>query len=364
MQSSKTLYKHSSLPYYIYAPRWIDSSAGIKVLHYLCHALNQIGQEAYIVLSDPYFRTQPRINGKLNTPILTQEQAKMHVDSGRNPIVIYSETVKGNPLKSQNVVRYLLNYSGALGGNEYFPENELVISFSKNIAMDHAIKADVQQSGILFLPPVDMNEFKLSTLKKPFQLVYAGKYRSFVGTPPEVGDLPSIEIFRDGREMQTREEVKKLLSEATVLYCFENSSIITESILSGTPVLLVSNPFLGNVIAEHELGWGGMRLYGEEDALSKAKNSILEGTEKYSASLELFWSSLEDFTEKSQRYFVSNSKGEGIVIKDSRIIFLGHKMNLAFQIFQSKGARVLIGMTIHYFKRRMGLRLSKKRKSK
>jgi hypothetical protein len=358
MHVSNGLYQENTLPYYIYAPRWIDSSAGIKVLHYLCHALNQIGHEAYLVLSDPYIKSEPRINGSLNTPILTQEQAKMHVTRGRNPIVIYSETVKGNPLKSENVVRYLLNYSGALGGNEIFSEKELIISFSKNIATDYAEKSGDTESKILFLPPVDLSQFRFNAVKKPFQLVYAGKYRSFVGSPPKVGNLPSVEIYRDGRDMQTRQEVRDLLSEATVLYCFENSSIITESILSGTPVLLVPNSFLGNLIAEHELGWGGIRLADDEDALFKARDSILEGIESYSASVKSFWISLEEFIEQSQGKFVPNSFGNGIEMKDSRLMFLGHKINLARQIFHSKGTRILIRMTMHYFKRRIGLKLN------
>lgn len=356
MLKSNSLHKQESAPYYIYAPRWINSSAGIKVLHFLCHALNQIGEEAYLILSDPYFKSEPRINGRLNTPILSSEQAKMHSKNGRNPIVIYSETVDGNPLKSENVVRYLLNYSGALGGSEVFPDSEYLISFSKNIALDYASKSGNRKTEVLFLPPIEANEFHLNLRKKPFQLVYAGKYRSFVGTPPAVGELPTIEIYRDSRKMQTRAEVIKLLSEASVLYCFENSSIITESILSGTPVLLVSNPFLGNVIAEHELGWGGMRFYGEENALSEAKDSILDGVERYRESQNSFWISLENFVEKSQRHFFSDSIGKGIEIKDSRLIFLGHKFSLAFQIFQSKGARVLFRMIIHYFRRRIGLK--------
>jgi len=330
-------------------------------LHYLCHALNQIGQEAYLILSDSYFKSQPRVNGRLHTPILSREQAQMHIESGRNPIVIYSETVKGNPLKSESVVRYLLNYSGALGGSRVFSQNEYVISFSKNIAIDYASKSNQRLTEILFLPPIDADEFNLNLIKKPFQLVYAGKYRSFVGTPPAVGALPTIEIYRDGREMQTREEVKKLLSEAAVLYSFENSSIITESILSGTPVLLVSNPFFGNVIAEHELGWGGMRFSKEENALSAARDSILEGIQQYRESQALFWDSLEKFVERSQQQFFSEAIGKGIEIKDSRLIFLGHKFNLAFQIFQSKGMRVLFRMAIHYFRRRIGLKLNKKK---
>jgi hypothetical protein len=114
------------------------------------------------------------------------------------------------------------------------------------------------------------------------------------------------------------------------------------------------------VIAEHELGWGGMRFYQEENALSEARDSILDGVEMYRESQNSFWISLENFVEKSQRHFFSDSIGKGIEIKDSRLIFLGHKFSLAFQIFQSKGARVLFRMAIHYFRRRIGLKANMK----
>ena len=35
-------------PYYIEAPPYRRTSAGIKVLHLLCHALNRIGEDAYV----------------------------------------------------------------------------------------------------------------------------------------------------------------------------------------------------------------------------------------------------------------------------------------------------------------------------
>jgi hypothetical protein len=101
--------------------------------------LNEAGQEAFLVLTDVQYNLRPRVNSRLRTPILTQEQVTGHFLAKRNAIVIYSETVSGNPLKAKNVVRYLLNYAGALGGSELFQKEEYVVSFSKNILSSYLI---------------------------------------------------------------------------------------------------------------------------------------------------------------------------------------------------------------------------------
>ena len=48
-------------PYYIVAPDYTRTSSGIKVLHILCHALNERGYEAYVTANvrHPPLRTPP-----------------------------------------------------------------------------------------------------------------------------------------------------------------------------------------------------------------------------------------------------------------------------------------------------------------
>lgn len=345
-------------PYYIYTPRWIESSAGIRVLHYLCHALNCVGEEAFLILSDIPNKREPRINPKLKTPILTQEQALAHFRGNRNPIVIYPETIKGNPLGAINTVRYLLNYAGLLGGNSTFHPDEYVIAFSQNIGKHYQEISNNVVAKILFVPPVNPSEFKINNQKKPFQLVYAGKYRSFIGPPPQVGNLPTIEIRRDGKEMQSRKSLKKLLADASVLYCFENSSLITEAILSGTPVLLVANEFFGSMIAESELGWGGVRFITDENALENATSTIEEGIKSYNESIDLFTQSLQEFISGSQIHFLENHSGiqSQIHLRKDHYIFFTHKISLGLEILKSKGMLAFTRVVFHYFSKRVGLK--------
>jgi hypothetical protein len=155
--------------------------------------------------------------------------------------------------------------------------------------------------------------------------------------------------------MQTRAEVKKLLSEASVLYCFENSSIITEAILSGTPVILIRSTFFKTVIAEQETGWGGMRFSDEKDALLEAKSTIVNGIEMYKNAESVYWRDLEDFIKLSQDFFGQNPQSQELRLSKPHRIFYEHKLKLAIQILRSKGLKVLIRMILHYFKRKVGL---------
>lgn len=356
MHDLSKIYGLKSYPYFVYAPRWVDSSAGIKALHFLCHSLNSAGQKAYLVLTESQFQNQPRVNHNLLTPILTQEISDAFFRDKVSPIVIYSETVPGNPLSANCVVRYLMNFSGALGGPAVFDENEIIISFSKKIAEDYAIKNNTIEPKVLFLPPIDPREFVKVEDKEPFQLVYAGKYRSFVGKPPKVGNLTSIEIFRDGPRMQSREQVKDLLKKASILYSFENSSIVNEAILSGTPAKFVSNEFLGEVIAEVELGQGGIVKGDSEIDLNEAKLSIDQGIAQYYRKTQDYFEDLVDFISATQRRAAAEGIGAPITVPIHNQLVSKHRIGLAKQIAKNQGLKTLIRVTYHFSLRRLSWR--------
>lgn len=350
------LYGRATNPYFIYAPRWIDSSAGIKALHYLCHSINMKGHKAYLVLTESPHQGEPRVNPHLLTPLLTQEVSDSFFNAGITPIVIYSETIPGNPLGATCKVRYLMNYAGALGGVEKFDDDEYILAYSIKIAEHYATLNNESVPEVLFLPAIDPREFSRQDAKKPYQVVYAGKYRSFVGKPPKVGNLPTVEIFRDGPRMQSRDQVKEILRNATVLYSFENSSIVTEAILSGTPSKFVENEFLGDVIAEVELGYGGIAMSDTEIDLQAARDSIDEGIDQYLASIEQFSIRLEEFIAKTQEKASHEGFVIPIVVPVHRLVFSKHRLGLARQIFNHQGIAQLIRVTFHFALRRLSWR--------
>src|SRR3990170_3968015 len=90
-------------PYIIMAPPYRNSSGGVRALYELRNHLESSGYEAKIFQGG---------------------------DAPSNAIVIYPETVSGNPMKARTVVRYVFNYPGLLGGDSSYDSAELIFTFS------------------------------------------------------------------------------------------------------------------------------------------------------------------------------------------------------------------------------------------
>ena len=314
------------------------------------------GNQAYLVMTEALHQGLPRINPDLHTPILTQEVSDSYFNKNINPIIIYSETIPGNPLGANFVVRYLMNYSGALGGLEDFHEDEYVLAFSKNIASEYGIKNSVEEPPVLFIPPIDPREFLKTEKKGDYQASYAGKYRSFIGKPPKVGLKRNIEIFRDGPKMQSREQLKEILSNASVVYSFENSSIVTESILSGTPARFVQNKFLGRIIAEHELGTGGLVLGDEPEDIENARGTIDEGISQYYEKISDFLRDLQNFISETQLRARYEGFQNPIIVPIHANLFSEHRLGLARQIVMHQGIKTLVRVVFRFAIRRLSWR--------
>lgn len=245
-------------PILIYAPLWRDSAAGIKVLYLLCHRLNQIGVEAYIVPVQIGFKREPK---NLQISYIPNRGRFKKIIHNRIPVVVYSETIRGNPLKSKHVVRYILNYPGILSGSSNFEESDILLPYSKNIHLYLEQKKVLNLlSDPVFISSINLDEIIFTPKKQDYVALYASKYRRILGKPKlELGIQNVVEIFGKGIRKQKREETLSIIRNARALISFENSAIVTESVLSGTPVFLDANPLTENPIAEAELGREGVR---------------------------------------------------------------------------------------------------------
>lgn len=125
-------------------------SGGIICLHRLCHELNSLGHKAYLVKMSrsmeissnqvwrPFLKVlahswvrpdRLRIQGQWNTPTLSQKRG-FKLAQQDNVIVVYPEMVFGNPLKSRNVVRWLLHAPGFHAGKTGYGFNEFHIQYN------------------------------------------------------------------------------------------------------------------------------------------------------------------------------------------------------------------------------------------
>lgn len=317
--------------FYIYTPRWRDNAAGVKALHLLCDAINQKNGSAWLVFSNPSLNDSG-VNPDLKTPVLSRKTMKEHQKLGLNASVVYTETIAGNPLRAGRVIRWLLNFPGALGGPTEYSDKEWVISYSGKISEKNKLGSDV-----LYLPIIDPNELPNGLSKTPgLNLVYAGKYRAFVGPPEIPHNLKYVEIFRDGKKRQPRSEVLELLGKAECLYLWENSSIAVEAMLLDTPCMFIKNPFLGELIAEKELGTAGSGYGFSSESFENAKKALPEFQRVYSSARVNFWNQLEFILTKNETHW---SKIENSTIKLPNYFSsnVKHKIFLFFGVIKAQG---------------------------
>ncbi len=296
----------SKNPYYIFAPSYINTSAGIKALHFLCHHLNLKGYPAFLVTAADYYY---KINPDLITPIITQEVMKLHQENNKNPIAVYPDVVKGNPLNSKCTVRYLLHYAGFLGGDKEFAKEDLIFTYTKKIGQ----KMGIKNPQIMFMPICDSDIFypPANQANRKGGCFYASKYRLLSGEEPFEITKNAVEITRNLPNSQTTAEVADLLRRSECFYSYEDTSLITEAILCGCPVVLVKNKFFdGEPLAINELGSEGFSVDTDEKNIEQAHQSIALAQKKFFDAIENFWPQLDNFITLTQELSLKTNSGE------------------------------------------------------
>lgn len=254
-------------PYYIVSSDFVNKFAGVRALHYLCHMLNQLGAEAYLLGCQ-------KTNPKLRTPLLQTEDLVRHQQLGLAPIVVYPETITGNPLAAQQIVRWLLNKPGHLGSQHEFNDAEMLFAFS----------ADFTPEGmtlpLLRVPVVDTSIFHNRQNEQDDQregvCYYANKYLAKGGRlTHHVEGAQSL--CQDVSLSQ--QQLAAILRKSELLICYEPSSIVAEALLCGCPVAIIPTDYLDGPLQDFD--GPGIALGTETEAIKQAKKSVHKATEDY-----------------------------------------------------------------------------------
>lgn len=299
LSDEQSIYPKASNPYYIVAPPYIRTSAGIKVLHLLCHCLNRLGHTAYVLLYPAMPWRSHQIGPDLMTPVLNNDIVKSHFERGLAPIMVYPETISGNPFNSPCVVRYVLNFPGLLGGDKVYAPDELCFSYGEVLA-----KHTHHPDNILFLPAVDTNVYypPPAGSERKGTCFYADKYQ--VAHKGKLFDITkdSLEITRDKPDSQTPQEIAEIFRRSELFYAYENTALAIEAVLCGCPVVFLPNPHLTDMIALKELGCDGYAWGAEPQEIARAKATVAKGAENYIKSYQIFWKDLDAFIIKTKAH--------------------------------------------------------------
>lgn len=290
---SSRLHRKPGHPYYIYALDYRETSSGICALHYLCHALNLEGFEAYVT------GTNVR-NEQLKTPLLTDEVIERHAAEQRVPIAVYPEVVTGNPLNAQSVVRYMLNREGVINGNKV-EAGEKDLFFYYSSAFTPTISG---QFDFLTVPVLDTEIFTTPKIQYPRVVSYLYLNR----IPVEAVDfslLPEdVEILSMATPL-SHDQLARKLQVAKTLYSFELSGTCTVAMLCGCPAVKLNLPGFEHLgFSEQNLAvlkGAGFSRSTELDAIEAARQSLPRVAEVYEEIEREFWQQLSVFSEKTQQ---------------------------------------------------------------
>ncbi|AAZ97836.1 hypothetical protein Tbd_1883 [Thiobacillus denitrificans ATCC 25259] len=341
-------------PYYIVAPRYVRMSAGIKVLHLLCHALNRAGERAYLI-THPYCLPQYATHPELITPVLTRATLEHDFASGLAPIVVYPETVHGNPFNAPFVVRYVLNFPGLLGGDFQYDEDEFCIAYSENLA------GSIPSARLtLFVPASDPQTFSpVPEQERRGTCFYAGKYKYHHGG--ELFDITrdSTEITRDLPDSPTQPQIADLFRRSELLYCYENSALAIEALLCGCPVVFLPNPYFDRVIAAEELGWDGIAWGTDPDEIARAKHTVHLARDNFLHHFDVFYEALGEFIASTQSEADGRRYETPIAVpylRDTNLVLkIGGVLEIVRSFYQQKGGLKTAGQVLKRISQR-GLR--------
>ena len=239
-------------PIYIDAPPYSAHSGGVRALHLLCHHLNGLGYEAYIIRDAPI-----NASSGLRTPALGAVTAMRHKILRRVPIVVYPEVVAGNPRKGKIVVRFLLNKPGLLtpGVERTYGDDDYFIHYTE----EHAIPG--RKSFDAFMPLVDRKTYYPAppeTVRQGFVLYSFRSDRDGVALPAWLAPVVSVSM----RHPRSHQELAALYRQSLAMVTFERSTAILEALHCGCPVICMGGEHLSEGRTYHRLFQGNGLIWG------------------------------------------------------------------------------------------------------
>lgn len=248
--------------------------------------LNELGEEAYVGNAK---LTSP----KLRTPKLTNELMVEHFKSGCTPVALYPEVVEGNPLGTAMIARWLLNKPGKLSKPIEIADDDLVFYH------DTWCLPEGQTGDRLFVHTLNSSIFHNRDnpldQQRSDACYYANKF--FISGKDVLPEHKSL-ISLGQNIPRTPEEIAEILRSVEVLYCYEPSELISEARACGCPVIFVRSEYWKLEADDNHHNIPGTAIYGEPDALAKAKERFISTTVFEDRLIESSWRHVRALVER------------------------------------------------------------------
>lgn len=268
-------------------PPYYKGSAGNALMHSLCHELCVNGYKAHIVFVNThrkpfeyYYEKQSDgyAPGLLHTEV-SEENYSEYIDGvAKNGIVIYPEIISGNPLNAKHVVRYFLNFDGALTGEKSeYAETDYLLAYSPIF---------IDKYHALLSKPITDSVFNsddcLASAERTLDLTYIGKGDKHCECHVIDG---TVEITRDWPK--TKAELATLLKQTRYFYSWDSISATNlDALLCGATVVLLQDAQIERERLRYSENAFGTYpfLYGKSDG----KKVLISPNDSYNSNLKSF----------------------------------------------------------------------------
>lgn len=293
------LHKRLNSPYYIAHKGSPRRSRKSREIHFLCHALNLAGEEAYLFPTE----TLP----ELRTPLLTPEIELRHRTAGLMPIVLYADADEHDNVLGAIKFAYFKNAPGPL------PVHAQVFATTPEWMSREA--DDVQ---ILGVPYVDTRIFHAHAPS-----VRAGFIVCCDGYPDALehfADFIAQGTLITETSFPTLEAFAARFRAAERFYAFGDTPLALEAALCGCPVVFVAAPGVAapsGLLGAHN---DGVAFGDDDEQISRARQTLGRLVQRYDQAADEFWEKLRIFVAKTQ-VARPTERFEQIYDEDSETLF-------------------------------------------
>jgi hypothetical protein len=263
---------------------------GLKVLHKLCHLLNERGEDAYLIPLD--FNQPFGVYENYNTKMVTQEV----LDNLDDVIVIYPESWYGNYLNAKNVVRWMIGFPSEVHINTW-NDNDLWFWYLPFYITE---KYNKHKDNMLYIGEQHRDIFYNRNLDRIGSCWTLRKAQDYI--KPEQYIHPKDSTFIPYHAAGDLASLSNVFNSKDIFYCYDNYTYISiQSLMCDTDTIIIPhNKTKEEFFNGYELN--KYLAYGIED-LPRAKSIRNEFNDHLNKIEQDTLKQLDNFIDKCYDYF-------------------------------------------------------------